>query len=229
MKQHIVIDPSLSVYTLVHRTKEQRTLLNHRRTMSIISYEIENAVILDRTRARIFAGFQRMSRFMPQLERYRLLAEQAESVYVFGVMDVQPPPVAKIRYVPLKETDQLAKEWFLVVDAQDYFSALATEEKTSINDPDNKRLFEGVWSFDEDIVTILQEWLTSLVDAYPLARGTSRNYRKQVSLMSDTMGRLTARLARSIQKPTPRSQQTTTEVNAVLKEQVIPEMQKIQP
>jgi DICT domain-containing protein len=221
MSPNVTIDPSLSVYNLVQRTKQQRTLLNHRRTMSIISYEIENVVIVDHVKSRIFAGFQFMSRFLRQAKRYEKLAQSAESVYVFGVMDTQPPPIPNIRYIPLKATDQLAKEWFLVSDSPDYFSALATEELSSIQDPDEKRVFQGVWAFDEDIVTILQEWLTSLVDARPLTI-ERRNYRKQVSLMSDTMGRLTARLAKSIERPTPQIAIINQEVRAVLEQQVIP-------
>src|SRR5262249_39695691 len=147
-------------------SKALSTFLNNRRAMLIISYEIERSLF--KTRARIFAGFQRMSRFLPLEARYRKLAEISEAVYVFGIMDVVPPPIANLRYVPIQEADQLAREWFLVADSRQYFSALATEEVTTLGLPDAQREFEGVWSFDEELVTILQEWLSSLVDAHSL-------------------------------------------------------------
>jgi DICT domain-containing protein len=138
-----------------------------------------------------------MSRFLPQVERYRQLAQHAEVIYVFGVMDVQPPPIANVRYIPLKATDQLAKEWFLVAEAHDYFSLLATEELTSPDDPDPERRFQGVWSYDEDLLTIIQEWLTSMVGARPLPElTTGRNYRRQVQYMSKAVAHLAMRLAK---------------------------------
>ncbi|MCC7447755.1 MAG: hypothetical protein IT324_10075 [Anaerolineae bacterium] len=226
---NITLDPNLSVYGLVHRTKAQRTFLNHRRAMLIVSYEIENAIILDKARARVFAGFQRMSRFLPQVKRYQKLAQHAESVYVFGIMDVQPPPIAGVRYIPLKENFQLAKEWFLIADAPDYFSALATEEISTEGIPDDQRVFEGVWSFDEDMITILQEWLTSLVDARPLGDlSANRNYRRQISLMTDAMGRMTARLARAIDRPTPKVAETNQEVRTMMQENLAPSVEATQ-
>jgi DICT domain-containing protein len=190
MLNNIHVDPSLSVYGLVKRSKQHRTLMNNRRTMLDISREIENAVIMGQVRARLFAGFQKMSAFLPQVSRYQKLANYAESVYVFAYPDVPPPAITNVRYVPLSKDDQLTKEWFLIVEAQEYFSALSTEELGQ------QGIFEGVWSFDEEMVTILQEWLTSMVDARPMGdlKG-HRNYRKQVSLMGDTLVRMTARKA----------------------------------
>ncbi len=91
----VTIDPGFSIYGLLQSARTQRALLHHRSVMLILSHEIENAVIKGEARGRIFAGFQRMSRFLPQEERYRQLAEIAESIYVFGVMDVEPPPIAR--------------------------------------------------------------------------------------------------------------------------------------
>jgi len=195
------IDPSLSVYGLVQRTREQRLILTSRRTMSFISYEIESAIIQSNLRARVFAGFQRMSHFLPQVQRYQQLAYHAESIYVFGVMDVQPPPIAKVRYIPLKPTDQLAKEWFLVAEAQDYFSLLATEELTSPDDPDYKRRFQGVWSYDEELLSIIQDWLTSMVGARPLPElAANRNYQRQVQYMNIAVAHLAQRLTKLDEK-----------------------------
>src|SRR5689334_15527417 len=144
----VSIDPAFSIYKLVDRLKNQNTILRHRQSMSEVSYEIENATLLDGAHTRIFAGFQRMSKFVPQIPRYTKMALQAESVYVFGIPDTELPSIPNITYVPLEATDQLAKEWFLVSYGIDYASALATQELTRIDDPDEQRQFNGVWTFN---------------------------------------------------------------------------------
>lgn len=162
------IDPGFSVFELTQRIQDQSSILNHRQTMNLISYEIENATLKDGARTRIFSSFQRMSRFIPQIPRYQKLAQTAESIYVFGIPDVIPPSIPNITYIDLKPTDRLAREWFLVSYGKDFASALATEELTHIDDPDTSRMFKGIWTFDAGLTSILEEWLTRTVDAEPL-------------------------------------------------------------
>jgi DICT domain-containing protein len=220
---NIPIDPGLSVYALVERTTTERMLLNHRRTLLIASHEIENAVIIDKVRARVFAGFQRMSHFLPQVRRYRQLAENAESVYVFGIMDVEPPPIRHVHYIPFEEADQLAREWFLLVDSPDYYSILTTEEISKADTPRDERVFWGVWSYDDEMITVIQEWLTNLVDARPLVNVPARrNYRRQLSLMSNAMIRLSQLLMQSMMQPEPQSRLIAQEVKLMLEQYVDP-------
>ncbi len=163
----ISIDPSFSVYKLVGRAAEN-ALLNHRRTMNIISNEIENATLLDGAQTRIFAAFQFYSRFVPQIERYTRMAKSAEKVYVFGIPDVKLPAIDNVEYVPLKPTDQLAREWFLVSYGPTYASALATEEQTRLNgDADSERLFRGIWTMDVSLTAILADWLSRSIGLMP--------------------------------------------------------------
>ncbi|MCS6871236.1 MAG: hypothetical protein NZ571_07240 [Anaerolineae bacterium] len=207
----IAIDPTLSVYALAARVADSAAMINHRRTMTLISYEIENAVLHDGARARIFAGFQKMSFFLPQVKRYQRLAQRAESVYVFGVPDVPVPNIPNVTYVTISPRDQLAKEWFLLADAPDYASILATEELTTWDDPDHERVFKGVWSFDENIVTIVQEWLTSLVDARPLGE-RKRDPKAQLVYMQRTTMRIASRLVKLSEQRTPQAVETAKEL-----------------
>jgi DICT domain-containing protein len=163
------IDPAFSVYKLVGRVQSDTAHLNHRRTMNVISNEIENSTLQDGARTRIFAAFQRYSRFLPQMERYINIAKRAESVYVFGVPDVELPPIENITYIPLNPTDQLAREWFLVSYGPEYASALATEEQTNITYEDSDRLFKGIWTFDPMLTSILSDWLSRSVNVEPLS------------------------------------------------------------
>lgn len=191
----IAIDPNFSVYGLVERVRKSNTQLNHRRTMSLVSHEIENATIIDGVQNRIFSGFQYFSKFIPQIENYTKVAANAESVYVFGVPDVELPAIPKLHYIPLKPGDHLAREWFLVSYGPEYTSALSTQELTDFHEPDSDRVFRGLWTFDTDLVAILETWLTSTVDARPLQiNEAQRDQRKQVRLMNYTLNRVTERL-----------------------------------
>lgn len=158
------IDPAFSVYRLVERKRSMSTVISHRRTMSIVSYLIEETARTDRVDNVIFAGFQYMSKFKPQIRRYREIARRARHVYVFGVMDEPLPAVPNITYVPIMPYDQLAKEWFVVSHGPELSTALATEELSDFHDPDHERRFNGYWIFDDAIVQIMHDWLSRVVD-----------------------------------------------------------------
>lgn len=162
------IDPDFSVYQLVRRLYNGPMEIRNRRLMTQVSHTIEDVTRADRQRNRLFSGFQLFSKFLRQMPRYREIAQHAEAVYVFGVADVPLPPIPRITYVPLSLTDQLSKEWFVISVGPSFNSALSAVETTNITDPDHLRSFTGLWTFDANMVDILQEWLSSAVDAPPL-------------------------------------------------------------
>lgn len=193
--QQFNIDPTFSVYQLTKRSMQNTAVMSHRKTMSVISNEIENATLNDDANTVVFSSFQRMSRFLPQLKRYRQLASKSKHVYVFGVVDCELPAIENITYVPLQPDDQLAKEWFLVSFGHDYFTALATEELTHIDDPDHMRQFKGVWTYDVFLVSILHEWLSGIVGMRLEQRQSEQHdYQRQAEIMSNTIGRMTVRV-----------------------------------
>lgn len=192
------VDPTLSVWRLVERVEKRSTILNHRRTMNLISYEIEDVTLVDHTATRIFSGFQVFSKFLPQQKRYREMAQHAESIYVFGVPDIEPPAIPNITYVALDRYDKLAKEWFLVSYGQGYASALATEELTDLSTPDEQRIFKGLWTFDLSLVAILDEWLANTVSAQILnpIDENAHNNASQVRTLNNTINRMLGRIHR---------------------------------
>ena len=192
------VDPSFSVYELVARTRRESSIIQHRRAMSVISHVIEDATLVDGARTTIYSSFQIMSKFLPQIPRYQQLAGMSEHVYVFGVPDVQVPHIPNITYVPLQPHDQLAKEWFIVSFGPTYYSALATEELTNVHDPDHMRQFKGIWSFDYNLVSILQDWLADTVGLRRLAyqEETQVNLRLEANHINQAIDRLKRRVAR---------------------------------
>jgi DICT domain-containing protein len=191
----LCLTPDFSVYYLLGRLKQETSIVTSRRAMNIISHAIEDATLIHQARGRIFSGFQRFSRFLPQIKRYRGLAERSDEIYVFGVPDVSPPPIPNVRYVPLEPHDQLAKEWFLISYGREFYSALVTEELTQLNTPDSLRQFRGVWTFDREMVSILDDWLASAVDAHLIEYSAEQfNIAKQYHILAESIQALRKRL-----------------------------------
>ena len=197
------VDPSFSVYRLIERIERKSVLVNHRRTMSVISFEIENATLIDHAPSRIFAGFQYSSKFLPQIKRYQKLAASGEAVYVFAVPDVPLPSIPNLTFIPLAPTDRLAREWFVIAHGVTYSSALATEEISQITDIDDHRQFKGIWTFDVGIVAIMHDWLASLVEARPLPNAEAQHdFDRQRRLIGSSFDRLNTRIGALLHTPT---------------------------
>lgn len=209
------IDPALSVYHLTDRVQKQSTILNHRRTMNIVSYEIENATLLDGARTRIFSSFQRMSRFIPQVERYTKFAKQAEMIYVFGIPDVDVPQIENVTYIPLTTDDQLAREWFIVSYGRNYATMLSTEEQSRFTDADSERVFRGLWTFQPTLTSIIAEWLSRVVNAAPFDfTEDDHDAVQQQHFIGSMKRRLDARLAR--QADNAAMEVTTSELRTII-------------
>jgi len=158
-----VVPPEFSVYDLVRKSRQASILLNHRRTMSHISHSIEKRLLDENVDGQLFVGFQMMQFFLHRQKTYEKLAKKFRHIYVFAHPDTAAPSIDGLDYIPLQESDALAREWFLVFHGPTYFTALVTEEKTKPGDPN--RLFEGLWTFNLDIVSIISEWIVSAIDA----------------------------------------------------------------
>lgn len=209
------VNPDFSVYNLVGRVREDVAVVNHRRTMTAISHEIENASLVDGAQTTIFSGFQRLSRFMRQEKRYRQLAKNAKAIYVFGEPDITPPEIEKIIYIPLQPTDELTKEWFLVSYGTDFVSALATREITHIDDPDEQRIFNGIWTFEIELAAILHQWLSGVVGLRPELVTEEFNRNQQMRLIGNIIVRMTHRLDKL--ETSPRNAVLHSELNIALK------------
>lgn len=197
MAVELNINLNASVYGLLENTSDHRETINTVHTMRTISHSIEDTVMHERLPVRLFSGFQRMSSFLPQVKRYERLADAAHSIYVFGEMDVNPPPITGVHYVPIKANHQLAREWFIVAETRDFFTALVTEELPGQDTLDPDRQFKGVWSFDEEMVGILEGALSSWV-GLPPKNDQDRDaiaYRDTVEIMGNMVHRLTREIA----------------------------------
>ena len=130
----------------------------------------ENLVIRRGMReARIFAGFQRLSRALPIQKRYQRLAGVAREVSVFGIPD-EPLTLTGARLVPL-ERGGLAREWFLLIDGPGYKALLVARDLDGFHGevPLVDRRFDGFATHHPDIVRAMVSELTGRIARDPVA------------------------------------------------------------
>jgi DICT domain-containing protein len=185
----------ISLYRSIAQQYEQICAVNTVPMMNAISKAIEDQVIAHKLPVEFYAGFQRFSRFPHQLRRYERLGDVCRRVYIFGVADAAPPRIPGIEYVELHPDDDLAREWFLLVDAPELWTALTTREEPGRDLATGGRRFAGLWSFDSQVT----ERLALLISQH-LGRGyrplRSRDSAAQMSHVAEMSGALLSRLER---------------------------------
>ncbi len=183
----------ISLYRMIPTTSRDSTFVNSVHLMNVISHEIEDIVFNNNLKVDFFAGFQKYSNFLRQRKRYTRLAQVCRRVYVWGVPDVDAPPIPGVEYLDLSPQNELAREWFLVVDTPEFFTALLTREMTYGQDvPGELRRFHGIWTYDADIVSRAQ-LLISQVQGGNYSPVTHRDYERQSQHLVQISNRLVQR------------------------------------
>jgi len=188
-------DASLSVFGLAQASRKPHLFADDRGGLQRIALDMENTVLAESLPARVFAGLQKWSFVLPLVHRYERLARIARGVWVFGLPDIDPPAIAGVTWVSLTERHALAHEWFLVVDADGYFAALAAEEMSGVDVSSERRRFRALWSFDDAVVHELTQRLgTALGLPGEPESSRRRDYRAQLTRVDATVSRLLALL-----------------------------------
>jgi DICT domain-containing protein len=91
--------------------------------MKAISRVIEDRALGAKPPSRLFSGFQYLSRFTPQAQRYHRILEAGCPVYIYGVPDALIEQKDNLRIIRLEEVSSLEQEepalsqfWFVVLD-----------------------------------------------------------------------------------------------------------------
>jgi hypothetical protein len=148
---------------------ERETFLFRAQAPSIeyLSLLIENALLLRANRTgRVYAGFGKLSRMEPVIDRYLRIADLSERVYAFGVPDWKPPRHPHLKLLTFEENDRLARECFIIADSRTLHAALiAMEEDDPPARPLEERNFRVFKSSNAGIVSELGAIAEGLVDA----------------------------------------------------------------
>jgi len=135
--------------------------------LEYVSLLIENAVLLRTHRGgRLYAGFERLSRMEPVVDRYMRIADVSERVYVFGEPDWKPPRHPNMRVIELDGSPRLAREWFVIADSPALRVALVgfDEEGLAARPVPEERTFSALKTHDPSVVSRLAAAAESLVD-----------------------------------------------------------------
>jgi len=135
--------------------------------LEYLSLLIENAVLLRTHRGgRLYAGFERLSRMEPVVDRYMRIADVSERVYVIGEPDWTPPRHPNMRVIGISATARLAREWFVVADSPALRVALVAhdEEGFAARPNPEERPFTAVKTHDPALVRRLAAAAETLVD-----------------------------------------------------------------
>ncbi|MEA2173541.1 MAG: hypothetical protein QOD00_1133 [Blastocatellia bacterium] len=148
---------------------ERETFLFRAQAPSIeyLSLLIENALLLRANRTgRVYAGFGKLSRMEPVIDRYLRIADLSERVYAFGAPDWKPPSHPHLKLLTFEENDRLARECFIIADSRTLHAALIAMEEdgqpASVLEERNFRVFK---SSNPGIVSELGAIAEGLVDA----------------------------------------------------------------
>lgn len=133
--------------------------------LEYISLLIENALLLRTNRTgRIYAGFEKLSRMEPVIDRYLRIADVSEQVYVFGEADWKPPRHPNMKIVTFAGDFRLAREWFVIADSHTLRSALVAVEEEQSPVPE-ARTFRAFKSSDPKIIAGLSASAEGLIDS----------------------------------------------------------------
>lgn len=135
--------------------------------LEYLSLLIENAVLLRTHRGgRLYAGFERLSRMEPVVDRYMRISDVSERVYVFGEPDWKPPRHPNMRVIEVNRVARLAREWFVVAHSPSLSVALVgfDEEGLNARAVPEERILAALKTHDPEVVRQLAAAAESLVD-----------------------------------------------------------------
>jgi DICT domain-containing protein len=135
-------------------------------TLEYMSLLIENALLLRTHRGgRVYAGFEKLSRMEPVVDRYMRIADISERVYVFGEADWKPPRHPNMRVIELPESVRLVREWFVIAASPNMRVALVGVDEDGFTRPVlEERTFRALKTSDPALAERLAAAADTLVD-----------------------------------------------------------------
>ncbi len=134
--------------------------------LEYMSLLIENALLLRTHRGgRLYAGFEKLSRMEPVVDRYMRIADISERVYVFGEADWKPPRHPNMRVIELPQSVRLAREWFVIAASPSMRIAMVGVDEDGFTKPVlEERTFRALKTSDPALVGRLAAAADTLVD-----------------------------------------------------------------
>ena len=159
---------------LLARMPQIRPQIYFKSSMTALSHAMEDQVLAGADRPLVIASFQRERFYRQESHRYSRIAERTDQVYVLAAPDASFSNRSdEYETIAFDPKDGLANEWHLVVLGKQYAACLICRERLddemktgNILQVDQGRRFEGIWTFDREIVCHSAELLLQRVVAY---------------------------------------------------------------
>ena len=138
-------------------------------SLTALSHAMEDQVLAETTQDNplIIAAFQRERFYRLEARRYQRIATKSNQVYVLSAAETEFKNGSSYHEtITFDLDDALAQEWHLVVIGSYYASCLICREKQTVNEADNNRRFEGVWTFDRHIAQTAAKILLDRILTY---------------------------------------------------------------
>lgn len=148
---------SLSVYGLVHDKSPHNIYSSYPRHFLRWSRDIEDRVSTQSLGCDLYVGFEFLSNFIAQKQRYAALSKTLTNIWVFAQPDQPQSLPDGLSLVGLTPAHKLAREWFLLVNHPRYARLFVAREFA----PDliGNRQWMGILSSDRDIISDVESAL----------------------------------------------------------------------
>ncbi len=142
-----------------------------------LSHAMEDQVLAGQGRPIVFANFQKERYYRQEARRYHRISAVADAVYVLAAPETDfTRESVPYETVALDPEDPLAQEWHLIVLDDSYATCLVCRERFlqkpnrasawANRDTDAARQFEGVWSFERQVVITAARHLIPKITSY---------------------------------------------------------------
>ncbi len=139
-------------------------------SLTALSHALEDLVLAGEDTPLVIANFQQERFYRQEIQRYQQISQHSDQVYVLAAPESESgfsEDRATYEVVPLDSSDELTREWHLVVIGKRYSACLICRElpnaATSI---DPMRSFEGFWNFDRQASVYAARLLLGRISVY---------------------------------------------------------------
>ncbi len=159
---------------LLARMPQIRPQIYFKSSMTALSHAMEDQVLAGTDRPLIIASFQQERFYRQESHRYSRISERTDQVYVLAAPDTDFSNRSdEYETIAFDPKDGLANEWHLVVLGKQDAACLICRERfgdemetEDILQVDQGRRFEGIWTFDREIVCHSAELLLQRIVVY---------------------------------------------------------------
>jgi DICT domain-containing protein/signal transduction histidine kinase len=147
-----------------------RSQVYFKASLTALSHAMEDLVLVGSEQPLVIANFQQERFYRQETRRYQRIAERSDQVYVLAAPETAfLSETTPYETISLREEDELAQEWHLVIIGQQYSACLVCREHAApikAASLDQYRQFRGIWTFERQVSLQAAQILMTHIVAY---------------------------------------------------------------